>query len=363
MKKVGVITFHRAINYGAVLQTYALQKFLNSNGYDSEVIDYRNDYMENFYKSFAIKDKTPKQIIRNAVNLSAMKKKKAKFRGFIDQYIPVSEKVYTKENIKESNNVYDCFISGSDQVLNFNCSKFDKNYFLDFVQDAEKKHTYAASFGMKQLPDEYKEEYTKLLSTFPDLSIRETAGQKIVKELTGEDSTLTVDPVFLLDQEQWSKIAKKPDMSNYIVIYKLNASDLIYDFARELAKKTGKQIVALSFDTIDQIKTRDIKGITSASIEEFLGYFKYADYVVTNSFHGTAFSVIFHKDFYVEPKQKDFKPNDRVESLLKITHLENASIYSLEDCKLDVERDFDVADKALKKERENASLYLENVLK
>lgn len=360
--KTGIITFHRAINYGAVLQTYALQKYLNDNGHDAEVIDYRCDHMESFYKILSVRDKSIKQIIRGLINFGYAYKKKKAFYKFLDQNVNMSSKNYEKSNIDEANSKYDKFITGSDQVFNYACSKFDKNYFLDFVQDSDKKLSYAASFGMKQVPNEYVEEYRKLLLTFHELSIREIDGQKIVRNLIGRETELSVDPVFLLKTEDWAELAKKPKLEHYILIYKLNTSNLIFDFARKLAKLTGAKIVALNFDIVDQVKTPDIKGVYSASIEEFLGYFKYADYVVTNSFHGTAFSVIFHKNFYVEALQKDFKPNDRVESLLNLTEMNGCKIETLDDCNLNVNRDFEVADMRIAEQRIKAKQYFERVL-
>ncbi|RGF78459.1 polysaccharide pyruvyl transferase family protein [Ruminococcus sp. OF03-6AA] len=224
-------------------------------------------------------------------------RKKREFYRFLNQNVRISTEVYDKFNIDKANLRYDKFITGSDQVFNFACTDFDKTYFLQFVKNCDNKLSYAASFGMKEIPDSYVNDYKSLLSTFSELSIRENAGQQIVKKLTGKDSELSVDPVFLLTAEEWEKLAKKPKLKNYILIYKLNTSNLIFDFARKLSKLTGRKIVALNFDVVDQMKTPDIKGVYSASVEEFLGYVKYADYVVTNSFHGTAFSVIFIKIF------------------------------------------------------------------
>ena len=141
-----------------------------------------------------------------------------------------------------------------------------------------------------------------------------------------------MDPVFLLTAEEWEKLAKKPKLKNYILIYKLNTSNLIFDFARKLSKLTGRKIVALNFD------------------------------VVTNSIHGTAFSVIFHKDFYVEALQKDFKPNDRVESLLCLTGLDGCKVKTLEDCRLNVSRDFNFADDQIRKQYIKTNQYFERVL-
>lgn len=362
MTKIGIITFHRAINYGAALQTYALQKYLNDSNYDAEVIDYRCDHMENLYKVLTIKNKSIKQIIRGIINFGFAYNKKNKFYKFLNHNVRISTKVYDKTNIIESNAQYDKFITGSDQVFNYACSQFDKNYFLDFVKNVEKKFSYAASFGMKIIPEQYIVEYKRLLSTFSELSIRETTGQNIVKNLLGKKTELSLDPVFLLNKEKWEQLAKKPKKEHYILIYKLNTSNLIFDFARKLSKITGAKIIALNFDLVDQLKTPDIKGVYAASVEEFLGYFKYADYVVTNSFHGTAFSVIFHKNFYVEALQKDFKPNDRVESLLNLTKLTSCKITKLDDCKLKVDRDFNEADFLIMQQQIIAKQYLERVL-
>ena len=210
--RIGIITFHRAINYGAVLQTYALQKFLNVSNYDAEVIDYRCEHMENFYKTFTIKDKSVKQIIRGMLNFKNTYKKKREFYRFLDQNVRISTEVYDKFNIDKANLRYDKFITGSDQVFNFACTDFDKTYFLQFVKNCDNKLSYAASFGMKEIPDSYVNDYKSLLSTFSELSIRENAGQQIVKKLTGKDSELSVDPVFLLTAEEWEKLAKKPKL-------------------------------------------------------------------------------------------------------------------------------------------------------
>ena len=133
-----------------------------------------------------------------------------------------------------------------------------------------------------------------------------------------------MDPVFLLTAEEWEKLAKKPKLKNYILIYKLNTSNLIFDFARKLSKLTGRKIVALNFDVVDQMKTPDIKG--------------------------------------VEALQKDFKPNDRVESLLCLTGLDGCKVKTLEDCRLNVSRDFNFADDQIRKQYIKTNQYFERVL-
>lgn len=360
--KIGVITFHRAINYGAALQTYALQRAISDLGFDTEVIDYRCDHMENLYKLIGgFKQKTFKQNIRGLINLIPSWKKMKSFRSLIASHTKLSPVVYDSKSIVTANQCYDVFITGSDQVFNYACSNFDKNYFLSFVEETRKINSYAASFGISEIPQEYKGEYTRLLNRFNHISVREESGRRIVRELTGKDCALHVDPVFLLDSSEWSKLAKDPGIDNYILIYRLNKSNIIDDFARKLAKKTGKRVINIGQDLIDKIKNPDFGGDLSTSVEEFLGLFKYADYVVTNSFHGTAFSVIFNRKMYVETKQKDFKKNDRAENLLKLTGLTDSIISTLDDCNLDIIRDFEHAKSVLSSERESALSYLRGI--
>lgn len=358
--KVGVITFHRAINYGAALQTYALQVALKQIGVESEVIDYRCEHTENLYRVF--KFTTPKQFIRLFINIPWAISKKKSFRNFLSTNVKLSDSVYYRNNIKEANDVYDTFITGSDQVFNYACSNFDKSYFLDFAINSKKKNSYAASFSISEIPHEYKKDYIDLLKDFNHFSIREESGQRILHDLVGRDSELNVDPVFLLSKSDWSAIAKKPSIDKYILIYQLNESTLIDSFARKLAKMTGYKIISINCDVVESIKHRDFHCLKDASIEEFVGLFKYAEYVVTNSFHGTAFSVLFNKKLFAEAKQKDFKPNHRIETLLKITDLTNCIISNLDDCVLTVNWDFKKANQTLLEEKNKSIAYLKEVI-
>lgn len=360
--RIGVITFHRAINYGAALQTYALQRALTSLGFDSEVIDYRCAHMEELYRLIGgFSAKSVKQNIRSFINYFPARNKMRSFRSMISENMKLSPEAYTADTIKNANDCYDVFITGSDQVFNYACSDFDKNYFLDFVDDPTKINSYAASFGISDIPEQFKDDYRRLLSRFNNISVREESGRRLVGELADRDSDLHVDPVFLLDSEDWSELAKDPDFDNYILIYRLNKSNVINDFARKLARLTGKKIVNIGQDFIDKLKNRDFDGSLDTTVQEFLGLFKNADYVVTNSFHGTAFSVIFERKCFVETKQKDFKKNDRAENLLKLTGLMDAVIESVDDCDPNITLDFTNARTVLAAERERALAYLNGI--
>lgn len=244
--KIGVITFHRAINYGAALQTYALQRAISDLGFDTEVIDYRCEHMENLYKLIGgFKQKTFKQNIRGFINLIPSWKKMNSFRSMIASHTKLSPVAYDSQSITTANQRYDVFITGSDQVFNYACSDFDKNYFLSFVKDPRKINSYAASFGISEIPQEYKSEYTRLLNRFNHLSVREESGRRIVRELTGKDCALHVDPVFLLDAAEWSKLAKDPGIDNYILIYRLNKSNIIDNLPESWQRRQGRKLSIL----------------------------------------------------------------------------------------------------------------------
>ena len=187
--KVGTLTYHRAVNYGAILQTYALQKVLDKLGVENEVIDYRSDFIEWIYKPFCMRKVNNFWNFLTVIEGAPIKSRKMKqFSDFANKNIRVSKEKYTKSNISNANDVYDLFITGSDQVFNFKCSNNDKNYFLDFVKDTTKKSSYAASFGFDKIPDEHTDEYKRLLSTFENISVREQQGVNIVKESVGKEA-------------------------------------------------------------------------------------------------------------------------------------------------------------------------------
>lgn len=316
MKKIGILTFHRALNYGAVLQSYALQKTISSlENVECDIVDYLSPKITSDYKPFRInKNNLIISIAKSCVMYNRRKKRKASFDMFLNNHIKTSEKTYTVDTIVDAKNDYDAFVAGSDQVWSPRCVGFDPAYFLTFAEDSQ-KYSYAASFAVKTLPNELKEEYTSRLEGFQSYSVRETSGQDLVKELTGKESHVNIDPSLLLKADEWRKIAKPVDKKPYILVFTANPQISLLDFTDKLSKEKGLPVYYIS-DT-PHIRKKGINYIVAPTVNEFVGYFMDAEYVITNSFHGTAFSVIFNKNLFVEFKNKSGR-NIRSESLLSL---------------------------------------------
>ena len=192
--KIALMSFHNAANYGASMQAYALEKFLLDNGVDCEYINYVNDTRRHMYSMpFLIMDSLRKKkfsaAVKYAVGSPFLNLRKSRFNRFYKKYLKQTKKVYrSSQEASELNDLYDFFIIGSDQVWALENNGGDMAFLLDFVEDDRKKISYSSSFGLAEIEDKYREQYTKCLSRFHALAVRETVGQKINKELTGRDA-------------------------------------------------------------------------------------------------------------------------------------------------------------------------------
>ncbi|MFR2839550.1 MAG: polysaccharide pyruvyl transferase family protein [Zhenhengia sp.] len=359
--KIGIITFHRAVNYGAILQAYALQQALNKLGVDNEIIDYRCRHIEDAYSLFDIKKiKSLRNLIHIVLYDPVNKIKSNKFKKFIEQNIKMSSKIETKNDLNEINMNYEAFITGSDQVWNNKCTGFDKAYFLDFVKDDTKKNSYAASFGTNCIIEELEEDYRKLLGKFNNISIREKQGQEILRELINIDVPVHLDPTFLLTKEEWLNVVK--DTSNkdkYILVYLMQYSPSIIKFAENLSKSSGYKIIHINNEIIKKAKGKYIR---TSGPEEFLGLFAGAEYIVTNSFHGTAFSINFNKNFFVELLPPPAKVNSRLENIMDLLNLRDRQIVNGKNINIDKSIDYNKVNAKIAEEREVAKSYLREIL-
>lgn len=360
MKRIATLTFHRASNYGAMLQTMALEHTLNSfPDVQAEVLDYRCEAVESGYRPWHLYQKNLKQVLLMSYLFFPRWIRNHKFAKFLKQNISLSEKSYHKKNVSEAESNYDCFFTGSDQVWSPVCTNGDKTYFLDFVRDSKKKVSYAASFGFDKMSEEYEEHFGNLLRQLSYVSIREKQNCSIIEKLDIENSDVHIDPVFLLKKAEWEAIAKKPKLEDYILIYLLQPSPQMIAFGKELAEKTGKRLVTLNPNGHGE---KGIKNIMTAGPEEFLGWICYADYVLTNSFHGLAFSILFHKNFWLEYQGQAFKANSRLKNLVELFQLENC-VWSPENAsQLGRKVDFDALDKVVQEQREHSFHYLKKIV-
>lgn len=361
MKKVGILTFHNTTNYGAALQTYALQTKINSMGYKCDTIDYINKEIENLYKPKNIKSiKGIKQFAKYLLNNNNQKKVYNAFSKFYKEYMKFSRKV-NKDNVYGLNNDYDKFIVGSDQVWNLNLSYQDQNYYLKFVDDNAKKNSYAASFGYNEVPEEYKEFTKNALSEFRNISVRENQGRDIIKAMLNRDASVVLDPTLLLEKKEWTDLIndeKVEKQNDYILLYIVSPNEEIIKFSRMLAKQHNCKILWIN-NTIKKLK--NIKNIKGCDPIEFLRYIENAKYVVTTSFHGVALSVALNKQFFYGLSKEKNNFNSRIISLVDILKICDRDIINYSNEKTH-NINYDETNIILEKQRKTSLEYLNKFL-
>lgn len=358
--KLGIITFHRALNYGAILQTYALQNILKDKKISCEVIDYRCKPIEMNYKPITVKKIMHiKSFLYMLIHNGLEFKNRKKFRNFLKQHIILSKKV-SKKNIEILSNQYDGFVTGSDQVWNCFITSFDKAYFLEFVSDTIPKCSYAASFGINEIPEEYQSEYVQLLNRFNVLTVREQEGARIVKQLIGKEVPVVLDPVLLLNGFRWYQIGSNRLVEeNYIVIYFIVESEAMFELARRLSRATGLTIIYISDRITSPKGIRRIKGVGP---EEFISLLLHATYIITNSFHGIAFSILFHKEFFVQLLPIPAKVNSRIIDILKLFHLEERIVEDDGEMHTMRKINYSNVNEILDRERKKSFEYLDSII-
>jgi len=347
MKKydIGVVTFFDANNYGAVLQTYALQEFLKQNNIKSCIINYKwhPDDKARSLREFLYFIKYKKLI----------KRKKSSFTTFLDKCNLSS--LYNKDNIKTANEECERFVVGSDQVWN---SKWNFNSDIFYLTFTEQKYSYAASFGSVSSISNYRHILIRDdLSKFKTLSVRENSAVNYLKKL-GLQANSNIDPVFLLDKAIWNELAEGPQFKNYLLIYSLENNEEMISFAKVYAKKNNLTPVII-MDT----KKKTLYGcrvVSFCSPNEFLGLFNNASAIVTNSFHGTSFSILFEKkEFFVFLQKSKNAPNDRLLDLLDSCKLTNRIVNNdFVNSKID----YSDAQNYINNEKEKAKKYFLNIV-
>lgn len=366
--KTAILTFNESNNNGALLQAYALQTVLSElTNEQCDIINYHSTFKENQYK---IKFNNNILVFLNKLlSLTLQKKINKKSDLFRNNYLNITNQVYyTSKELEELNNKYDRFYSGSDQVWNPLNTGGDATYFLDFVKDHNKIASYAPSIAISEIPENLKEFYVENLNRFKYLSIREKSGSRIIKELTGRDATVVLDPTLLLGKEEWSKFANiKPQKKPYIFVYYISYVPELIEFTKQLKKETGLEVVVATKTVRDVYKnfTNGFNGKIISPVD-FVNYILHADYVVTNSFHGTIFSVNFEKEFFSFGNKKGLsKANNRVTDFLNLLQISNRFIndtdYTLSDL-LRNKIEYNKVTKILSDEREKSINYLKSTL-
>lgn len=358
-KRAAVITFHRALNYGAILQAFALENILAQIGVHAEIIDYRCPHIECIYRPFDVRHcKKLSSKAKKCVKSFGLVKKRHNFNKFTKKYLNVTEKCRTKKDLQRTAAEFETVITGSDQVFNPNAVGGDFSYFLDFADSDIGKIAYAASMGYNSFPQRYESKCIEYLKRFKSISVREKSACKTVAELTGQAVENVLDPTLLLSDSNWLGIAKKPRNlpDKYILVYMMEGEKFTIQKARALAKNKGCELVLIN-PTLKQTQTcKDFIMYISASPEEFVGMFAAAEAVVTNSFHGAAFSIIFKKDFYAETSNAE--KSARIIDLLELFGLSDRLLPNESVGKTDWEK----VNSQLLKERNKSISWLKNSL-
>lgn len=317
--KVAIITFHRAINYGAVLQAYALQKTLNNNNISSDIIDYRGLY------DFKSKSLNLKELAKRIIWLKKyvqVNQKKQKFNNFLKKNMTFTPEI-EKDELSNLNELYDCFISGSDQVWNLDITKQDSAFFLDFVDEKKKRKTYAASFGYNNIPEKYMKTTVEYLSHFSSILVRESGAAEWIRRKTNLKCDVVCDPTFFLDASEWNKIEKKPNYVKepFIIIYTIAQAEHLIELAIKYSKQFNYHIYY-----IRTAPFKDIVGIESlynVGPEELLYFIHHSKCVFTSSFHGLALSVKYNTPFVYEANESINNNVSRLSSLAKLLNIES----------------------------------------
>lgn len=356
-QKIGILTFHNAMSYGAVLQSYGLQHTIEKLGYESEIINYMCEDIYNAHVRIIPKTRN----LKFNIKMTLMGPKRYKWRcllqDFRKKYLHESADV-KKEQLSECGTHYRKIIAGSDQVFNDVCTKFDSTYFLDFVPN-EKKYTYAASFGANSIPKQLRQDYAERLSGFQQLSIREETGCEIVKDLLGREAICNIDPTFLLESKEWDEVVTCQKRKPYILVFSVLKPVELVDYAIQLGKE--KNLDVLYLENYAFPKKEGLKYIGPVSPSEFVGLIKNAEYVLTNSFHGMAFSIIYRKNFLVELKTQASR-NIRCEELLKKLGIKNNEIVNGKVEFDRIEYHWDQVETVIAEERKKSLQYLSTIL-
>lgn len=307
-KKVGILTFHDADNLGAVLQSYALSTVLEKEcGVTAEIINYKCPKITS--TKYATKSSGIKGLIKYSLMLIYYKIKRYGFNSFRKKRLNLSDGC-NRQNIEEIAKGYDLFIAGSDQVWNPECTDSDKTYLLDFVRNRECKYSYAASLGNREF-SQADTDWVNGIKDFREISVREQSAARHLEKLGIDNVRIDSDPVVLLSGDEWKKImSKKLVLQKYVLVYTVLPDVNVMNAAKDYAREHNCKLIS---------NKKSIEFIFHNSPSDFLSWIYHAECVFTNSFHGTAFSVIFGKKLFADTEMTGGKINNRVNDFLLAT--------------------------------------------
>lgn len=339
--KIGIITIHNSPNYGASLQAFALWKYITDCGHDCEIIDLHRPHQADFVPSNkyvacrhhneSIKTKIKKRIM-GLLGKGRCKyltnEAQEKFDAFNSQ-IRLSRPFLGVDELYSNPPIYDVYITGSDQLWNPTQPFCIEPYFLTFAPKGKKKMSYASSIGITELTAKEKELFKISLLQYDEISVRELQAKRLLQNLTGMEITQVADPTFLLPIETWKSISVKPNMpEKYLLLFTLGFNKQLLDYSINIGNQSGLSIVYLT--AIQPKNEETYKAVTDAGPREWIGYIANAEMVITDSFHGTVFSIITGANnffTYISPSnQRGSRITDLLETFGLTDHLLNTDL-------------------------------------
>ncbi|WP_022760628.1 polysaccharide pyruvyl transferase family protein [Butyrivibrio sp. AD3002] len=354
MKKVLVITRHAIANYGSILQAIATQRAVEGLGFECKIIDYiRNDEFKSNGLITAGKQKTyvkkfpPMLAAYYLARLSEDKSACNKFERMRQKWLPMTELYHDLSNPPEA----DIYMTGSDQVwgplMNF---QYDWNYFLDFVKGSKKKVAYAASFGKMEIEERNLAKMLQCFKEYDSITVRENQAVSFLND-NNIPSTQVLDPTLLFTGDEWRTMLsakEREDKGKYVLVYQIHKNERLSSYAAKFAQRVGLPLKRLAVMRHQKSWGGDF--IETPDIQEFLEYFDNAAYVVTDSFHGTAFSINLNTPFVT--LMPETGTSARNISLLELTKLTSLIARDENDFSvLESDIDFTEANHTLEKER------------
>lgn len=361
--KVGILTFPNSVSYGACLQMIALQNTVRRMGHEVEIINYYNAFM----KAEKHTDKgrhSLKRALQRRVRRLLHRRLYTRFRRFEQQQVTrYPARAFTdKRKLTDLGRRYDAVICGSDQVWSPYITDTDISYFLDFCGDTTKRVAYAPSFGVERFPDGFEKLIAPELQRFHALSAREQSGKELVERLTGREAALAADPTWLVDAADWAAMAQPHPAAegDYVLYFVVNQSAELLRRCRDFAKRHGLKVVVVGGNPLTAAKNKDamLSYAMDVGPEQWLYLIRNARYVFTNSFHGTAFSVLFERDLYVEVPSHN---GSRLRQVLESFGMEHREVVAGEELS-ETAVDYAQVREVFARLKEQSLTYLQNAL-
>ena len=357
--KAAILTFVYSYNPGTTLQAFALQKAVDSLDPSVECFIFRQ---WNAKRRAPLFFREPSwKTLKGWIYVVNARKSHLRFAEKYNHFTP-EKPTYKKTDLCDMQYEFDKIIVGSDQLWNPEfCKERPMRYLLDFVKDDNKKVSYGSSFGVSEIQEDLKQDFVEYLGKFKYLSVREDAGQRIIYSLLGREVPVVLDPTLLLRKEDWELMAKLPQESDYIFLYEVFENPAAVDFAKALSKKTGLKIV---HKKVHDYALKNKRRYWFMSPEEWMGYIMKARYVVTTSFHGTAFSINFNKQFFVLPKKQTSSRQDTLLGKLGLKDRKIDSAKAIDDSFINGIKDIDysIVNPLLEEERLKSLEYLRKII-